>query len=66
MKTEERKTVEWSILRVPFRVKFRVCEIEASRVQRLTTEGWADRGDGQKVGATPVSGPLVRPRNPLR
>ena len=33
MKTEERKTVRRSILRVRFRGKFRVCEIEASRVQ---------------------------------
>jgi len=54
MRTEESKIAERSNLRVRFRGKFRVCEIEASRVQRITTEGWVGGGDGQKVGATPV------------
>lgn len=52
--------------RVRFRVRFHGTGTQLIQNTTDRRKGWDGRQAGQMLGATPVPGPLARPRNPLR
>ncbi len=66
MSRNQRKIPAKPILRVTLRSILRGRAVQNPMLQRPAKKNGAGGQVGQKVGATPVFGPLPRPRNPLR